>query len=140
VLEEVAKSWKSRNGGVIVEGDSGDMKEILKNLEGSMVGGRVTAPRELSRQNSLVLGSSQHGEVTHTRLGLRPHILDREDSQSSLGISTLDVEDEEEEGLKDPREWLKVIDAFEQPRLIYNVGKKHFDKLVVSSRSFVPLY
>jgi len=132
VLEEVAKSWKGRNGGVIVEGDSNDMKDILKNLEGSMSGGRIATPRELSRQNSLVLGSSQHGEVAHTRLGLRPHILDREDSQSSLGISTLDVEDdEEEEGLKDPRDWLKVIDAFDQPRLVYNVGKKHFDKSVV---------
>ena len=132
MLEEVAKSWKSRNGGVIVEGDSNDMKEILKNLEGSMSGGRISTPRELSRQNSLVMGSSQHGQVTHTRLGLRPHNLDREDSQSSLGISTLDVEDdEEEENLKEPRKWLKVIDAFDQPRLVYNVGKKHFDRFVV---------
>ena len=60
---------------------------------------------------------------------LRPGVLGREDSQSSLGFSTLDVEEEEEdEGLKDPRKWLKVIDAFEQPRLAYNVGKKHFDR------------
>ena len=131
VLEEVAKSWKSRNGGVIVEGDGNDLKDILKNIEGSMSGGRIVATRELSRQNSLVLGSSQAGEVSHTRLGLRPNVLGREDSLSSLGISTLDVEDEEEDdGLRDPRKWLKVIDAFEQPRLVYNVGKKHFDRLV----------
>ncbi|KAF4636319.1 hypothetical protein G7Y89_g1759 [Cudoniella acicularis] len=128
VCEEVAKSWKNRSGGVIVEGDGSVLKDILKNLEGSMVGGRIVSGRELSRQNSLVLGSSQNGEVTHTRLGLRPNLLDREDSQSSLGMSTLDVEDEEEEGLKDPRKWLKVVDAFEQPRLVYNVGKKHFDR------------
>lgn len=132
MLEEVAKSWKSRNGGVIVEGEGNDLKEILKTLEGSMSGGRIVATRELSRQNSLVLGSSQHGEVSHTRLGLRPHDLTREDSQSSLGMSTLDMEDEDEDdGLKDPREWLKVIDAFDQPRLVYNVGKKHFDKYVL---------
>jgi DNA polymerase epsilon subunit 2 len=87
VLEEVAKSWKNRNGGVIVEGDGDDLKDILKNLEGSMSGGRIVATRELSRQNSLVLGSSQNGEVSHTRLGLRPHDLGREDSQSSLGVS-----------------------------------------------------
>jgi DNA polymerase epsilon subunit 2 len=131
VLDEVAKSWKSRNGGVIVEGERSDLKDILKNLEGSMSGGRIPAGRELSRQNSLVLGSSQNGEVSHARLGLRPNGLGREDSQSSLGMSTLDVEDEEEEdGLRDPRKWLKVIDAFEQPRLGYNVGKKHFDRLV----------
>jgi DNA polymerase epsilon subunit 2 len=131
VLEEVAKSWKNRNGGVIVEGDGTELKDILKNLEGSMSGGRIVVVRELSRQNSLVLGSSQNGEVSHTRLGLRPGVVSREDSQSSLGMSNLDVEEEEDdEGLKDPRKWLKVIDAFEQPRLIYNVGKKHFDKLV----------
>lgn len=133
VLEEVAKSWKSRNGGVIVDGEGNDLKDILKNLEGSMSGGRIVASRELSRQNSLVLGSSQNGEVSHTRLGLRPNVLGREDSQSSLGMSTLDVEDEDEDdGLRDLRKWLKVIDAFEQPRLVYNVGKKHFDRFVVS--------
>jgi DNA polymerase epsilon subunit 2 len=131
VLEEVAKSWKNRNGGVIVEGEGTDLKDILKSLEGNMSGGRIVDTRQISRQNSLVLGSSQIGEVSHTRLGLRPNILEREDSQSSLGISTLDVEDDEEEdSLKDPRKWLKVVDAFEQPRLVYNVGKKHFDKYV----------
>ncbi|CAG8949867.1 hypothetical protein HYFRA_00004195 [Hymenoscyphus fraxineus] len=129
VLEEVAKSWKARSGGVIVDGEKGALKDILKNLEGSMVGGRIVIARELSRQNSLVLGSSQSGEVSHTRLGLRPISLVREDSQSSFGISGLEVEeDEEEDENRDPRKWLKVIDAFEQPRLIYNVGKKHFDK------------
>jgi DNA polymerase epsilon subunit 2 len=135
VLEEVAKSWKSRNGGVIVDGDRSELKDILKNLEGSMLGGRIVASRELSRQNSLVLGSSQHGEVNHTRLGLRPISLGREDSQASFGMSSLEVEDDEEEDdLKDPRKWLKVIDAFEQPRLLYNVGKKHFDRYVHSNR------
>jgi DNA polymerase epsilon subunit 2 len=115
-----------------VEGDGSDLKDILKNLEGSMIGGRIVANRELSRQNSLVLGSSQHGETSHTRHGLRPDILGRQDSLSSLGMSSLDVEDDEEDdGLRDPRKWLKVIDAFEQPRLVYNVGKKHFDRLVV---------
>jgi DNA polymerase epsilon subunit 2 len=128
VLDEVAKNWKSRNGGVIVDGETSDLKDILKNLEGSMSGGRIVT-RELSRQNSLILRSSQDGEVMNTRLGLRPGVLSREDSQTSLGLSALDVEDEEnDEDHQDPRKWLKVIDAFDQPRLIYNVGKKHFDR------------
>lgn len=132
VLEEVAKSWKNRYGGVIVDGEGNVLKDILKNLEGSMIGGRIVAVRELSRQNSLVLGSTQNGEVSHTRLGIRPSLLAKEDSQSSFGMSNLEVEeDEDEEGLRDPRKWLKVIDAFEQPRLVYNVGKKHFDRFVM---------
>ncbi len=115
-----------------MDGEGNDLKDVLKNLEGSMSGGRIVSSRELSRQNSLVLGSSHTGEVSHTRLGLRPNaLLGREDSQSSLGMSSLEVEDEDEdEGLRDPRKWLRVIDAFEQPRLVYNVGKKHFDRLV----------
>ncbi|KAL3424391.1 DNA polymerase epsilon subunit [Phlyctema vagabunda] len=129
VLEEVAKSWKNRSGGVIVEGEGSELKDILKNLEGSMIGGRVVASRELSRQNSLSLGSPQPSGISGTRLGLRPAGLDREDSQASFGLSSLEVEDEDDEdGLRDPRKWLKVIDAFEQPRLLYNVGKKHFDR------------
>jgi DNA polymerase epsilon subunit 2 len=130
VLEEVAKNWKSRNGGVIVDGEKSELKDVLKNLEGSIVGGRIVASRELSRQNSLVLGSSQGGEVSQTRLGLRPNVLEREDSQSSLGFSSLDVEEEDEDDLRGARKWLKVINAFEQPRLLYNVGKKHFDRSV----------
>ncbi|KAF7954356.1 hypothetical protein EAE96_005480 [Botrytis aclada] len=139
VLEEVAKSWKGRSGGVIVEGEGTELKEILKALEGNMSGGRIVVGRELSRQNSLVLGSSQYGEVNHTRLGLRPGNIPREDSQSSLGMSTLEVNDEEDEdGLMDPRKWLKVIDAFEQPRLVYNVAKKHFDRDTSKPSLFPP--
>lgn len=120
-----------------MDGEGSDLKDILKTLEGSMSGGRIVSSRELSRQNSLVLGSSQNGEVSHTRLGLRPHALGREGSQSSLGMSALEVEDEDEDdGLRDPRRWLRVIDAFEQPRMVYNVGKKHFDRFVNPPHNF----
>ena len=128
VLEEVARSWKNRNGGVIVDGVGEELKAILKNLEGSMVAGRIVANRDLSRQNSLSMTSSQHAEVLQKDLGVRSKLLAREDSSSSFGMSGLDVEeDENDESLLDLRKWLKVVDAFEQPRMIYSVGKKHFD-------------
>ncbi len=41
VLEEVAKGWKNRNGGVIVDASSAELKDILKTLEGNMIGGRI---------------------------------------------------------------------------------------------------
>ncbi|OLN85910.1 DNA polymerase epsilon subunit B [Colletotrichum chlorophyti] len=132
VLEEVAKSWKNRNGGVIVDGANAELKDILKTLEGNMSGGKiVTGARGLSRQNSLLLEPGQEADSSNTRLGLRPaqSSLTREESQQSFGLSNLDVEEEEdEENLKDPRKWLKVIDAYEQPRLFYNVTKKHFER------------
>lgn len=128
MLEEVAKSWKKISVGVIVEGDGNELKTILRNLEGTISGGRIIHSRDLSRQSSFALGDSQEVSLA-TRLGERPRGVDGEDSQSSLGLSTLEVEDEtEDDTLKDPRQWLKVVDAFEQPRLIYNMSKKHFDR------------
>jgi len=133
VLEEVARSWKNRNGGVIVEGSSPELKDILKTLEGNMSGGKImNGPRGLSRQNSLMLDSPhQDAEVSKTRLGLRPAAVAREDSQSSLGMSGLDFSEQpDDETANDPRRWLHVIHAFDQPRYTYNVGKKHFEKYV----------
>ncbi|EPE10648.1 dna polymerase epsilon subunit b [Ophiostoma piceae UAMH 11346] len=187
VLEETAKSWKSRNCGFIVDGASKELKEILKTLEGNMSGGRIVVGgangasskggnaangasgpgphgvsrlREsasngalrgglatLPRQNSLLLDSTRESDIANTRLGLRPAmaaaasagpgsglpLLTREDSQASMGMSGLEVEDngeedEDSEGLLDPRRWLKVVGAFDQPRMVYNVQKKHFER------------
>jgi DNA polymerase epsilon subunit 2 len=120
VLEEVAKSWKKCGGQVIVEGDSETLKGILKTLEGAMLGGRITQGSNLSRQSSFNFGPEIAG------LPSRP----APDSNTSFGMSSLEVDDheDEDEQLKDPRDWLKVIGAFEQPRMIYNITQKHFDK------------
>ncbi|CAM1500668.1 Fc.00g098300.m01.CDS01 [Cosmosporella sp. VM-42] len=129
VLEEVARSWKNRNGGVMVDGTSKELQEILKTLEGNMSGGKVVAPgRGLPRGDSML--EVRDGDVANTRLGLRPALLTREDSNTSFGMSGLGVQEdtEEEEGKNDPRAWLKIIDAYDQPRLIYNVNKKHFER------------
>ncbi|KAJ4306095.1 DNA-directed DNA polymerase epsilon, subunit B [Collariella sp. IMI 366227] len=113
VLEEVARTWKNCNGGVIVEGTSTELKDILKTLEGNMSGGKI--------------------------IGLRPAtMLSREDSQTSFGMSGMDFDEEpDDETLKDVRSWLKVINAFDQPRYTYNVAKKHFEK-IASKPSLLP--
>lgn len=124
----MAKSWKKGGGGVIVDGDGEDLKLILRNLEGCMCGGKITQKNGPSRQGSFAFGAQGNDEGVN-RLEERPGLLGREDSQSSLGISGLEVaEIEDEDHPKDPRRWLTVIGAFEQPRLIYNVGQKHFEK------------
>jgi DNA polymerase epsilon subunit 2 len=130
VLEEVARSWKNRNGGVIVEGTSKELQEILKALEGNMSGGRITgSARGLPRGDSML--DIKDNEALNTRLGLRPAELTTDDANKSFGMSGLGVEEEpEEENTKDPRAWLKIINAYEQPRLIYNVSKKHFERFV----------
>lgn len=131
VLEEVARAWKGRNGGVIVDGASPELKEILKALEGNMSGGRiVTGTRGLSRQNSLLLDvQQQEDDISKARLGLRPTaVLAREESNTSFGMSALDMDENDDESIRDPRRWLKVINALDQPRFVYNVEKKHFEK------------
>jgi DNA polymerase epsilon subunit 2 len=126
VLEEVAKSWKKCSSQVIVEGEGDTLKNILKTLEGSMSGGRIVQGSELSRQSSFNFSAFPNGQGLGALGGARPAL----ESQSSFGLSNLDVEDEgeDEDLLKDPREWTKVIDAFEQPKLVYNISQKHFDK------------
>ncbi|KAF2746807.1 DNA polymeras-like protein epsilon subunit B [Sporormia fimetaria CBS 119925] len=132
VLEEVAKSWKKSSGQVIVEGDGDLLKNILKLLEGSMSGGRITSGSNLSRQTSF----NFPGDASAADAGQRPGL----DTVNSFGISKLEVEDPEDEDdlLKDPREWLKVIGAFDQPKLVYNTSHKHFDKSPTKPTLFPP--
>ncbi|KAJ3492487.1 hypothetical protein NLG97_g5360 [Lecanicillium saksenae] len=129
VLEEAARSWKNRNGGAIVDGTSKELHEILKTLEGNMSGGKLVGPgRGLPRGDSML--DVNPGDSFNTRLGLRPTGPIREDSNASFGMSGLGVQegDQDDDESNDPRGWLKVIDAFEQPRLFYNVAKKHFER------------
>ncbi|KAH6652957.1 DNA polymerase alpha/epsilon subunit B-domain-containing protein [Truncatella angustata] len=131
VLEEVAKAWKNRNGGVIVDGASSELKDILKTLEGNMTGGRIATGRQLSRQNSLAIDILDESDLSNTRLGIRPATLARDDSNRSFGMTGLDMQEDhagDEDGLDDPKEWSKVVNAYEQPRMVYNVSKKHFER------------
>ncbi|KAI9812626.1 MAG: DNA-directed DNA polymerase epsilon, subunit B [Pycnora praestabilis] len=133
VLEEVAKWWKKGGGGVIVEGDGDDLRGILRNLEGFMSGGRITQARTLSRQESSSFGEAAEEDTNYASMEGRTGNLGKDDSQTSLCISGLEIEDDREDyQVKDPRRWLKIVGAFEQPRLEYNVGKKHFEKWVAS--------
>lgn len=145
VSEEVAKLWKSENGGVIVE-DGGKLQSILRTLEGCMTGGRIAAPvkrgsgsASVSRQNSFAFGNDSAVDLSaHPQ---RPMLDQR---NSSFGLSALRVEepgqdeDEPEDGVKDPRAWLKVLSAFEQPRFHYDIDKKHFIPACSPATPFPP--
>ncbi|CAK7264656.1 DNA-directed DNA polymerase epsilon, subunit B [Sporothrix epigloea] len=97
----------------------------------------------IARQNSLLLDRAQEMDVANTRLGLRPSttsyggsggmpLMTREDSGASAALRDFEVDDHNDDGddedLLDPRRWLKVVGAFEQPRMVYNVAKKHFER------------
>lgn len=124
VLDEAAKLWKKIGGGLIVDGDGGELKDVLRTIEVTMSGGKVRQQSGYSRQASFTFG---HEDVSGEVVGARekPGTLERHDS---LGLSTLNVDDSDENGeTRDPRQWLKVIGAFDQPRLTYNVNQKRFE-------------
>ena len=125
VLDEAAKSWKRNIGGVIVPGEGDELKSILRNLERSMSGGRPSQQGGLSRQGSFAFGVVD-GNTTDPNS--TPGAVSREDSEANLRMSTLGVDDNgDANNSEDPRRWLKVVGAFEQPRLTYNVSQKHFE-------------
>ncbi|KAL8795600.1 MAG: hypothetical protein Q9182_007514 [Xanthomendoza sp. 2 TL-2023] len=123
VLEEIAKLWKKNGASVILPAEGKDLVNVLRNIEGCMSGGRIVPQRALSRHGSVV---RDQGSLT-TAL-LRLDSLSRDDSQQSLGLTALELEDKEEDvQAYDPRYWLRIIDAFKQPRLTYNATQKLFE-------------
>ncbi|KAL9611962.1 MAG: hypothetical protein Q9167_003402 [Letrouitia subvulpina] len=124
VLDVAAKTWKKNGGSVIVPGDSEELAALLQNLAKCMIGGRIVDQRSLTRQSSLTFGEGPQGNTVTSE----HHAPD--EGQSSRGTMTENVE-ENGYGLhkNEPRVWLKVISAFEQPRLFYNAAKKHFETI-----------
>ncbi|KAJ5585360.1 uncharacterized protein N7459_005160 [Penicillium hispanicum] len=128
-LDEVAKIWKRAGGGVIVEeGKGASLKNILQTLEGSMSGGRVVSgkPNSQDGSNKTTFGV----DVGRTE--------SNNDSQGSLATRPGDAQEDESNLSLHPRHWLKVIDAFELPRLTYNVDKKYFEAIKSNPTLFPP--
>lgn len=116
VLDEVAKIWKRAGGGVIVEeGKGASLKTILQTLEGSMSGGRVVVGKT----------TPQDGSFKASTLGVGDGRVETAGDTSKQGTAE---EDDTQLSLH-PRHWLKVINAFDLPRLTYNVDKKYFEAM-----------
>ncbi|KAK2762816.1 DNA-directed DNA polymerase epsilon, subunit B [Arachnomyces sp. PD_36] len=137
VLDEVAKMWKKSGGGVIVEdkAEQNLLKTILQGLESNMSGGKVVAGKNPGHGSHTGAKTSgvRHDSTSNALNGSGPDI-----SQGGLGLQETSEEEDGEDELIDTRKWMKVIGAYEQPRLIYNVGKKHFERSTVAPSLFPP--
>jgi DNA polymerase epsilon subunit 2 len=129
VLDEIAKQWKRQGAGIIVEdGPDKKLSAILKILEPCMSAGKLDTGK-LSRTNSSVGSLSRQNS-----LDMRPG-MNRDDSQTSFGMSGLDVQDEMEPDedvdarYPDVRPFIKVISASSQPRLSYSTSKKTIETI-----------
>ncbi|KXG53930.1 DNA polymerase alpha/epsilon, subunit B [Penicillium griseofulvum] len=116
VLDEVAKIWKRAGGGVIVEeGKGASLKTILQTLEGSMSGGRVVVGKMTTKD----------GSFKASTLGVDDGRVETASDTSKQGAA----EEDDTQLSFHPRHWLKVVDAFDLPRLTYNVDKKYFEAM-----------
>lgn len=130
-LDEVAKIWKRAGGGVIVEeGKGASLKAILQTLESSMSGGRVATGKGNAQDGA---GRSNSFNVTVGRMDTS-----NDHSQGSLTTRDGDIDEDESNLSFHPRHWLKVVDAFDLPRLTYNVDKKYFETLKSKPTLFPP--
>ncbi|KAK3069241.1 DNA-directed DNA polymerase epsilon, subunit B [Teratosphaeriaceae sp. CCFEE 6253] len=144
VLEEVARLWKAESGGVLVE-DGKRLQGILFTLQGCISGGRVGPPKTgggaLSRASTFTLGKDSAVDLSNGGSDARRPGLDSRNS--SFGLSRLEVDEgngdeEHDETNTDPRAWLKVLSAYDQPRFTFDVDKKHFVQLTSKPSLFPP--
>ena len=125
VLDEAAKAWKIHGGAVIVPGEGDELRTILQNIQGSMVEGRLGQKEGLRRQKSFGIGEGGP-KTTPLYACERSADLSRDDSLGMTALHIKDIKDDESH-VKDPRKWLRIVGAFEQPQLVYNANQKHFD-------------
>ena len=130
VLDEVAKIWKRAGGGVIVEeGKGASLKTILQTLEGGMSGGRVVSGKT----------NGQDGSTKVSGIGADVGRIDlNNDAQGSFSSRSGDKEEDESQASIHLRNWLKTIEAFDIPRLTYNVDKKYFEAIKSKPTLFPP--
>ena len=115
VLDEVAKSWKKAGGGVIIEeGRGASLKTILETLEGNMSGGRLIDSKSTSKEGS-------------TRTTSAGGMLSVQPSMSMMTTIDDQESNKPDDTVIHPRHWIKVIGAFDTPRLAYNAEKKNFE-------------
>ncbi|KAL6714663.1 DNA-directed DNA polymerase epsilon, subunit B [Lecanora helva] len=133
VLDEAAKRWKKSGGGLIVAGEGSNLKDILHDIGSALTGGKNSSQ---STRGHLNEPNSERSHKEGTALKATPNGPIREDSQTSPEVSSLSVETDDM-GDRDPKLWLRVIGAFDQPRLTYNVNQKHFE-VINSSASLLP--
>jgi DNA polymerase epsilon subunit 2 len=146
VLDDIAKIWKRNGGGLIIE-DGADKKlsNILKNLEPCMAGGRLDMDKY--SRNSSAAGTPNLSRAGSFRDHSHPHsrpAANRDDSQASLGLSGMNLDeaetDEDAPPDLDARSYLKVISAFDQPRLSYSTAKRTLESVAGPASLLSPVH
>ena len=110
VLEEVAKSWKSISGAVILDGSSELFVHILATLEPRIRNGHFVPSAEAESHNEEAPAPQPLTEPS--------------DPAKTAGTGNRSIGDEQ--NTSDLRRWLIIVDAFIQPRLRFDATKNQF--------------
>ena len=123
LLDGAARAWKSARTAVIVDGEAADFRNILSDLEECILDGR---PPDLEYKNALGGATLTHRERPQLEPSAGPsHGL----PPSKPNARSSSIPTEQAPPSLDPRHWLVIVDAFEQPRWLYDASTSHFDKI-----------
>ncbi|TGZ84196.1 hypothetical protein EX30DRAFT_100979 [Ascodesmis nigricans] len=118
LLDEIAKQWKRNEGAGKILVDGGDaLKGVLKGIE---VAGREAKGRTpgLSRSTSFDFSA---GEMIPSSM-----LMGGDPESQDVEMMSEEVRDSLE-GV-DPTEYLRIVDVFEMPKLMYNASRRIFER------------
>ncbi|MCJ1352373.1 MAG: DNA-directed DNA polymerase epsilon, subunit B [Icmadophila ericetorum] len=125
VLEKAARIWKNDGGGIIVEADNNLFGGLLQQLESCVRRAEFQSAAWDSQNSTDTSTPDIESQVQGADSGLKisdfvaPKLKTTESYPADSGQGP---------GGKEVRSWLKLINALEQPQLIYDPLKKHFEK------------
>ncbi|WEW55605.1 DNA-directed DNA polymerase epsilon, subunit B [Emydomyces testavorans] len=131
LLDEIARVWKNAGGGIIVEESPNiSLKELLDKLESRISHGRILpTPHEETTQQTVSLTKANTRSEGHSASDTTHTFL-------SLPDSPFNANQRDQIPLGDPENWIKVISAFNQPRVTYSTNKRNFEPSPLSTTFF----
>ena len=121
-LEEFARAWKKSKGKSIVEGESEELQDILSILEDAAQGVKPPSKRKAQQRSD----DLRQRHITKPTDGDR-NVPQLRQGDSGISLSTMKL-DEDEDDSQDVRKWLRVVNAFDQPRFYYNMKQKQLER------------
>ncbi|KAA8895787.1 DNA polymerase alpha/epsilon subunit B-domain-containing protein [Sphaerosporella brunnea] len=117
LLDEIARRWKRAEAAGKILVDGGDsLKSVLKSFD---VPTAANSPA-LSRTNSNLSAMELAGDIPSSML--------MAGGTGDVEMSMPEEARDEIEDNVDPNDFLKIVDAFEMPKTVYNVSKKMFER------------
>lgn len=126
VLDHTAKQWKKNGGGVLVPGDGEDLQTILRSIQFATEAGKLRMQPCPSNQEAVLHTDLEKSKnEKHSLTAQQAGLVNAEDDLDAFALGTTHVAGTD--SLKEARQYLTVVSAFEQPRLSYNAKQKQFD-------------